>query len=66
MTAREMLLQAMEDEELKKSEVYSPLLREYAKRDTSQRMYDYRQSIERKSTREQIDVKIRRLTARSS
>ena len=32
MTARELLLQAMEDEELKKSEVYSPLLREYANR----------------------------------
>ncbi|MBQ3074518.1 MAG: hypothetical protein IJC26_00485 [Clostridia bacterium] len=144
MTAREMLLQAMADEELKKSEVYSPLLREYAKRvteldkkyiqlevaeseyvasvdayddaekqksyknkvdqltreinrierdlsaqeeskelkdivrrekaatrkytleeakrDTSQRMYDYRQSVERKNTREQIDVKVRRLT----
>ena len=33
-TARELLLQAMADEEIKKSEVYSPLLREYANRVT--------------------------------
>ena len=32
MTARELLLQAMADEELKKSEIYSPLLREYTAR----------------------------------
>lgn len=34
MTARELLLQAMADEEIKKSEIYSPLLREYANRVT--------------------------------
>lgn len=34
MTARELLLQAMADEEIKNSEIYSPLLREYANRVT--------------------------------